>query len=211
MIHVILVDDHELFREALRILLSQDTGISVTATAGDAREAKRVFAEHPSDLAIVDVTLPGAGGIPLVRDLKRSEPHRKVLMLSMHEHIDVVADAMDNGADGYALKSQSPGELLQAIHTVAAGGQYLAPGLELPAMNGAGHILPAGLLRSLSKREREIFDLLIRGDRNHDIAGHLFISVKTVETHRTRINKKLGIHSTTELIRFATLNRMFAG
>ena len=203
MIRVILVDDHELFREGLRALLSQDPEISIVAAAADAREAKPLVAEHPGSVVIVDVTLPGAGGVSFVRDLKREEPGRPVLMLSMHQHSDVVADALDSGADGYALKSESAAELLEAIRRVARGEQYLAPGLSLPPGDGAHRTTPSGLLRTLSKREREIFACLVRGDDNRAIAQQLFISVKTVETHRMRIMKKLDVHSMADMVRLA--------
>src|ERR1700760_3833146 len=104
MIRLILIDDHELFRAGLRALLEQDSELSVVATANDAREARQIVAQHPCDLIVVDVTLPGSGGIALARDLKREDPARRVLMLSAHHHLDFVAEAFDNGADGYALK-----------------------------------------------------------------------------------------------------------
>ena len=203
MIRVILIDDHELFREGLRALLLREPDISVTAAASDAREGRRILDDHPGDLAIIDVSLPGSGGIALARDLKREEPGRRVLMLSMHDQLDVVAEALDGGVDGYALKSQAPAELLEAIHTVVGGGRYLAPQLQARSQDGNGHRLPPGLLRGLSRREREVFELLVRGDNNRQIATHLFISVKTVETHRTRIMKKLQVHSIAELVRVA--------
>jgi DNA-binding NarL/FixJ family response regulator len=201
MIDVVLVDDHVLFREGLRALLGGHGDIAVVASAGDAREGKQLLDEHPAALAIVDVALPGQGGLPLVRDLKRDDPRRRVLVLSMHSHLDVVADAFDHGADGYALKTLPPAELVRAVQLVAEGGRYVAPGLEGAA--GNGHGMPLGLLRALSRREREIFDLLVRGDRNRDIAQNLFISVKTVETHRTRIMRKLEVHNIGELVRLA--------
>jgi DNA-binding NarL/FixJ family response regulator len=203
MIRVILVDDHELFCEGLRALLSQEPAIEVVGTAGDARQAQQVVADHPGALVIVDVSLPGSGGVALVRELKRADPMRPALVLTMHEHADVVADALDSGADGYALKSQPPRELVAAIHKVAGGGRYLAPGLTAPQGDAQHRAVPSGLLRTLSKREREIFACLVRGDSNQQIARQLFISVKTVETHRMRVLKKLDVHSMAELVRLA--------
>jgi DNA-binding NarL/FixJ family response regulator len=202
MIRVMLVDDHELFREGLRSLLARDPTLSVVATAGDAREAKLMLASRPVDLLIVDVNLPGSGGVPLVRDLKHEDRFRPVLMLSMHEHLDIVADALDSGADGYALKRQSPKELLHAIQTVAGGGRYLAPEIRA-SLDGDKPIAPTPFMRLLSRREREIFELLVRGDSNCKIAHQLFISVKTVETHRTRIMKKREVHNMADLVRLA--------
>ena len=175
MIRIILVDDQELFRESLRLLIERDPNLSVVATSGDPREARQVVAAHPSDLVIVEVSRPASGGAALVRELKRDDPDRRALMLSMHQHFDIVADALDSGAAGYALKSQSPAELFTAIRTVVGGERYLAPGLRAPSEGDTG--VPAGLMRALSRREREIFELLVRGDSNSQIARHLFISV----------------------------------
>jgi DNA-binding NarL/FixJ family response regulator len=203
MIRVILVDDHDLFCEGLRAVLARDSDFAVVATAGDAATARRVFAAQPCDVGIIDVSLPTSNGNALVRDLRRDAPRLPLLMLSMHHFPDVVADALDAGATGYALKNQSPDELFHAVRTVAAGGRYLAPRLSALAAVAEGRRPPLGLLRGLSKREREVFDLLIHGHSNQDISTHLFISVKTVETHRMRIMKKLSVHSIVELIRLA--------
>jgi DNA-binding NarL/FixJ family response regulator len=203
MIRLILVDDHCLFREGLCALLENDPEMSVVATAGDAREALRAVAEHPCDLVVLDVTLPDAGGVSVVRDVARLAPERALLVLSMHTHADVVAEAIDGGAGGYALKTQSHHELLQAIRNVAAGERYLAPSLRPLMPRDDGWPVSGGLLSALSPREREVFDLLVRGASNGDIAKHFFISVKTVETHRTRLMKKLGVHNIGELIRLA--------
>jgi DNA-binding NarL/FixJ family response regulator len=203
MIRIIVVDDHELFREGLRALFNHSNDFTVVAVAGDAREALRVAAEHPCDVIAVDVTLPGSNGIALVRDLKRADPRRPVLMLSSYEHADIVADAFDAGAEGYAIKSQSPQQFIEAIRAVVAGERYLAPSLRNLVRRDDGRIGRSGLLSALSVREREIFDLLVRGQNNVDIGKMLFISVKTVETHRTHIMKKLDVHSIGDLIRLA--------
>jgi DNA-binding NarL/FixJ family response regulator len=201
-IRVILVDDHELFREGLRALLSNRPGLSVVAAANDAREALRVVAETPCDVVVVDVTLPGSSGIALCRDLKRDNERRPVLILTSDLHPDIVADAFDAGAEGYAVKSQSPQELVEALRAVVAGEQYLAPSLRhlVRGENGRGR---SGVLSGLSPREREIFTLLVRGQSNAEIGRALFISVKTVETHRTHIMKKLDVHSISDLVRLA--------
>ena len=203
MIRVILVDDHDLFCEGMRAVLARDPGLSLVAKAHDAVAARRLFAEQPCDVGIVDVSLRDSNGNALVRDLRRDAPGLPLLMLSMHHFPDVVADALDAGATGYALKEQSPDELFEAIRAVAAGQRYLAPRLASLAPGGHGGRPPGGLLGKLSKREREIFELLIHGQSNRSISSQLFISVKTVETHRMRIMKKLFVHSIGDLIRLA--------
>ena len=203
MIRIILVDDHELFRDGLGELLRKRGDLAVVAEANDAREATLAVAENPCDLVVVDITLPGSSGIALVRDLKRDDPRRPVLMLSSYQDADIVADALDAGADGYAIKTQSPQQFIEAIHAVVAGQGYLAPSLRHVVRRDGGRSGRTGFLGSLSAREREIFDLLVRGRSNGDIAKALFISVKTVETHRTHIMKKLDVHSIGDLVRLA--------
>lgn len=200
-----MVDDHELFREGVRALLER-AGIAVVGAAGDARGGKLVLDKQPEAMAIIDVTLPGPSGLSLVRDLKRETQDRRVLVLSMHEHKDVVADALDCGADGYAFKRQSPADLVRAIRVVHTVGRYLPPGMEELAFdrnNYGGAREPRGALHALSRREYEIFDLLVRGSTNQEIAEGLFISPKTVETHRARIMHKLDVHNIGELVRLA--------
>jgi DNA-binding NarL/FixJ family response regulator len=204
MTRIVLVDDHRLFRDGLRAILATHPGLTVVGEAETAREAYQRIQEVEHDLVILDLTLPGSNGIALLRDLNRLHAHRPVLVLTMHQHADIVSDALSAGATGYALKLQSEADLIKAIETTARGERYLAP--QIAAVAAEMTKRPkrgAGVLAVLSSREREIFDLLIRGGTNADVARQLFISVKTVETHRTRIMRKLGVHSIGELIRLA--------
>jgi DNA-binding NarL/FixJ family response regulator len=203
MVRIILVDDHQLFREGLRALLQAEPDLVITHTANDAREARRVVGEQPCDVVVVDISLPDTSGTALVRTLRREVPGARILMLSMHRHADVVADAFAAGASGYALKSQSPHELFDAIRAVAAGERYISPSLAAQVPSATAPRPVAGLLGALSVREREVFDLLVRGESNQSISQLLFISIKTVETHRMRIMKKLDVHSIGDLIRLA--------
>jgi len=125
----LLVDDHRLFCEGMRALVSQETHLELVAVAHDAAEARALAAAHDCDVIVVDVSLPGVGGQTLARELKTAMPFRQVLMLSMHDEAEIVAQCFDYGADGYALKSQSPAELFDAIRAVAGGARYLAPRL----------------------------------------------------------------------------------
>jgi DNA-binding NarL/FixJ family response regulator len=205
MIRIVLVDDHRLFRDGLRAILSAHPGFTVVAEAETAREAFKRIQEVEHDLVILDLTLPGSNGTALLRDLNRLRGHhRPVLVLTMHQHADIVSDALAAGATSYALKLQSEADLIKAIETTARGERYLAPQIAAVAADMMKRPRRgAGVLALLSSREREIFDLLIRGGTNADVARQLFISVKTVETHRTRIMRKLGVHSIGELIRLA--------
>jgi DNA-binding NarL/FixJ family response regulator len=208
-IRIILVDDHQLFRAGLRALLTVEPAFEVVAEAGDAREAVTCVETVPHDLVIVDVTLPGSNGIALIRELKRRQKRLPVLVLTMHQHADYVVDAFAAGANGYALKLQSEAEIFEAIRTVGSGGTYAAPAIA-QLVRGSATPAHGSVLASLSAREREIFDLLVRGYTNAEVAKQLFISVKTVETHRTRILRKLDVHNIGDLVRLAARHGLIA-
>ena len=208
MIKVALVDDHLLFREGIRAILSADgTDLKFVAEAADARAAFPLLDDADPDVTLVDIALPGTSGIAVVREIRRRALRTKILMLTMHSNEDFVLQAFSAGADGYALKVQSGEELIEAIRAVAAGRRYLTPNIS-PSVLKALESMPAGVieqgsLASLSAREREVFDMVIRNFSNREIGKHLCISVKTVETHRVAINRKLDCHSTAELVRLA--------
>jgi DNA-binding NarL/FixJ family response regulator len=210
MIGIFVVDDHRLFRDALRAMLQDNHELAIVGEAGDAREAIKLLGEQPCEVVLVDVSLPGSNGVALVRELKRSDRHRRVVVLTMHQHPDIVCDAFAAGADGYALKHQSREELLAAILTVAGGDRYVAPAVAAALPVDAGLVKPRGALGALSAREREVFDLLVRGYANADLAKQLCISIKTVETHRARIMRKLEVHNIGELIRLAARQGLLA-
>jgi two-component system response regulator NreC len=201
-IRIVIVDDHRLFRDGLRAILGAYPDLELVGEAADAREAEQLLETVGYDLVIVDVTLPGSNGVALMRELKRKHDKHPILVLTMHQSADIVADAFAAGATGYALKLQSEAELVEAVRSAAAGRRYLAPQIPPEAIDDRS-VRGGGVLALLSSREREIFDLIVRGSSNADIAKQLFISIKTVETHRTRILKKLGMHSVGELVRLA--------
>ncbi len=177
--------------------------------AADARSALDVARTAEPDVGVLDLSLPGAGGIALARDLLRYSPRCRILMLTMHVSEPYVLEALDAGALGYAIKDQRTSEIIDAIQTVARGEMYLPPRLGssiLERYRDGRRKQGAGPLAELSDREREVFDLAVRGFTNENIASELGISIKTVETHRARINRKLGVHSTGELVRFAALH-----
>jgi DNA-binding NarL/FixJ family response regulator len=209
-VRVLLVDDHHLFREGLALLLGNHPQIELAGGASTAREACALVEKLAPDVVILDMTLPDSDGIATTREILRRRPRTQVLMLTMHATEFFVRKALEAGARGYALKTQSAAEILLAIDAVGAGNVYLAP--EIPTASeraatrqGANANTGSNPLDELSPREREVFDLVMRGLSNHQIARNLCISVKTVETHRTHINRKLGVHSTGQLIRLAAL------
>lgn len=210
-IRLLLVDDHRLFRDGLKAILGSYPDLTVAAEASDARSALELAESIEFDVVVLDITLPGSNGLALLRELKRRRVKQPALVLTMHQHGDMVADAFAAGAVSYALKHQSEGELVEAVRSTARRVTYLAPQLSrelLPDASGASSA--HGVLDLLSSREREIFDLIVRGNSNADIARQLFISVKTVETHRTRIMRKLDVHNVGELIRLAARHGFLA-
>jgi len=208
---VLLVDDHHLFREGLALLLGSQAQIELAGGAATAREACALVEKLEPDVVILDMTLPDSDGIATTREILRRRPQTHVLMLTMHATEFFVRKALEAGALGYALKTQSATELVQAIEAVGAGNVYLAPEIPTgsdpvaPRQGANGATGSSNPLDDLSPREREVFDLVMRGLSNHQVARNLCISVKTVETHRTHINRKLGVHSTGQLIRLAAL------
>jgi DNA-binding NarL/FixJ family response regulator len=208
-VRILLIDDHTVFREALAVLLVQrDPSLEIVGERANARDGVRAVSELNPDLVLMDIMLGGTSGIAAVRELRRLELQCRILVLTAIVEPGFVVDALSAGGDGYALKEQPVEEILGAIHRVARGVGYVAPRMERAL--GAGRGLPApglqGIVASLSVREREVFELVVAGYTNQRISGELFISVKTVETHRTRINKKLRVHSTVELLRLAALH-----
>jgi DNA-binding NarL/FixJ family response regulator len=208
-----LVDDHVVFREGLRGLLARDPRLEVVAEAGTAREGYAALEATKPDVVLVDVSLPGTSGIAATREMIRRQTTCRVLMLSAHHEGSFVAQSLGAGALGYVTKAQPIEEIMRAIFRVARGERYLPPGFDTEIVQQArayrrtGGTGPLGVL---SVREREIFDLVVAGHSNQDMARELCISIKTVDTHRARINRKLGLHSTADVIRFAALNGLIS-
>jgi two-component system, NarL family, response regulator NreC len=204
----VLLDDHQSFRESLRIALWHEASIKVV---GESESARRVFAileaEHP-DLLVADLMLEDTDAISMARDLGRRGVTTPVMILTAHSNSLFVRDAFEAGIQGYALKEQPLAEIVEAMRKTAGGERYLSPRLgsaPAPRVRTSHSPDPAVGIDQLSRREREIFCLIIQGLSSRDIAQSLCISLKTVETHRSHINRKLGVHSPAELIRLAAL------
>jgi DNA-binding NarL/FixJ family response regulator len=209
-LNIVLVDDHALFREALRVVLqAADPRLEVVGDAASSRDAVAVVERLRPDLVLMDVILQGTSGIAATRELRRSGFAGQICMLTSVREPAFVVDAFAAGADGYALKDQSVDEIVAALWHMAHGSRYLTPRLEREvAESTQGMADGPSAMESLSAREREVFGLVTGGYTNNRIAAELFISVKTVATHRSRINRKLRVHSTGELIRLAALHGM---
>jgi DNA-binding NarL/FixJ family response regulator len=208
----VLVDDHDLFRAGLRALLQATSDVRVVGEARTAREAYAVVAETEPTLVVLDVSLGPTDGVAVARELVRRRPACRILMLTMHAVPDCVVRSLQAGALGYALKDEPPEATLRAVRTTASGARYLSPRLpvteiEALLLGRRSSAAPSAALPldRLSQRERELFAMIVRGLANRQIATELCISVKTVETHRAHINRKLGVHSGVELVRLAAL------
>lgn len=203
---VVLVDDHPVFRRGLAAVLREEPDLEIAGEAAAADEALAIARDRQIDLAVVDVLLPRISGVSLVAELRELQPGCKVLGLSVIDEPCVIADLLRAGACGHALKRQPPREIIDAIRQVLGGVRYLAPEVEAAHVDGElerGDGARDRPIERLTRREREVFELLIRGYSNDEISSHLFISRRTVETHRQRITRKLATHSIVELQRVA--------
>jgi DNA-binding NarL/FixJ family response regulator len=201
-LRVLVVDDHHLFRAGMEAVLSRTEDLAYSGGAATTQEAFELVRDLNPDVVTVDVTLPDGDGISATREILRRHPATRVMMLTMHASAYYVAQSMAAGASGYALKEQAPSEIIDALRVVARGDRYVAPGLAWEPARGDG----TGPLDLLSPREREVFDLVVRGRTNVEVADTLELSVKTVETHRAHINRKLRVRSTGALIRLAAVH-----
>jgi DNA-binding NarL/FixJ family response regulator len=208
MFRLAIVDDHTLFREGLRALLAREADLMVVGEAQDAQSAYAMIEATRPDVVTVDMVLPGPNGVSVLRELVRRETTARLLALSAHAEDDLVAQALHAGAHGYSLKSQPIVEVVEAIRAVGRGERYLCAGLTPMVARAAPRAEAFGPCAALSAREHEVFDLLVRGSNNEAVAAHLCITVKTVETHRAHILKKLGVHSLVDLVRFAARNHL---
>lgn len=204
-IRVLLADDHALFRSGLRALLGGFVGITVVGEAGDGREALRLVRQHRPDVVLMDITMPDLNGLDAAAQLVRDFPDVKVLVLSMHSDEAYVNRALKAGATGYLLKTASGPELELAIRAVARGDVYLGPRVAkrvIPEYLTRGAELPGDVER-LTRRQREILQLVAEGRTSKQIAQHLGLSVKTVERHRADVMQRLEIHDLAGLVRWA--------
>jgi two-component system, NarL family, response regulator NreC len=198
---VLLADDHQIFRQGLRGLLER-TGFTVVAEAGDGREAVRLAQEHGPDVAILDIAMPLLDGSGAAQEIARTSTGTRTILLTMHSEEPYVVAALQAGVRGYVLKTQSATELVTAIQEVMRGGIYLSPDV-LPVIAHAYQTKNQALADHLTLRERDVLLLVAEGKTTREAAQLLGISAKTVDTHRTRIMTKLGIHDTAGLVRYA--------
>jgi two-component system nitrate/nitrite response regulator NarL len=202
---ILLVDDHAILLDGIKTLLEKVEGISVTATAQSAEKALHILKDTEVDLVITDFNMPGMDGLSLIHSIKKINPKIKTIVLSMHDETHLVKEILRSGVNGYVLKKDTHHELLKAIHEVEQGKIYLSSDINKILIDNLQNPDDGKLL---SDREREIVKLIAKEYSNKQIAEKLFISERTVETHRKNIFKKTGTNSLVGLIKFAYANNL---
>ncbi len=206
---MLLADDHKIVREGLRRIIEESGEMEVVAEAADGNEAISQTLEHRPDVAVVDISMPGMDGLEVVSQLKALAPSMPVLILTMHDEEQYVVRAVESGAMGYVTKQAAPEQLVDAVKKLYAGGLYLtekaSEALALRVIRGDKFKSEA---ESLSMRELQVLRKLALGQTNHEIADSYHLSVKTVDTYRSRILKKLNLRNNAELSRFAMQNKI---
>ncbi len=206
-IRVLLADDHTILRAGLRMMLDAQPDIEVIGEASDGRQALAEAQRLQPDLVLMDITMPEMNGIEATRQIKRALDSTRVLILTMHENEEYLFQVLRAGASGYILKEAAGTELISAIRIVYSGRFYMSPSAQSMMVGDYLQRVRSGEERdsysALTEREREILKLVAEGHTNNQIAERLFISPKTVDTHRTHIMDKLNLHSRAELVKYA--------
>jgi two-component system, NarL family, response regulator NreC len=200
-IRILLADDHSVVRQGFRLILNQELDMEVVAEANDGAEAVRLTQELRPNVVIMDIAMPRVNGVEATRRIVENHPESKVIVLSMHKDAVYVRETLRAGAKGYLLKESIDHDLLRAIRAVAQGGGFLSPEISNTVLEDYQQV--ADPFDQLTAREREVLQMLAEGKVAKEIATALDISVYTVDAHRGRIMKKLGLHSSTEIVRFA--------
>jgi DNA-binding NarL/FixJ family response regulator len=210
-LRILIADDHEVVRRGLTSLLSSRRGWVVCAEATTGREAVALAAQHRPDIVIMDIRMPELNGLEATRKIRKMLPQTQVLVLSLHYSDQLVREIVDAGARAYVLKSDASAELLTAVEALANSRAFFTSGAAKALIDGfskpASRQTPP-LHTSLTAREREVVQLLAEGKSSKEVAVALGISVKTADTHRSNIMRKLEIHSVSELVRYAVKNNM---
>jgi DNA-binding NarL/FixJ family response regulator len=203
---ILLADDHPLVRRGIRNLLEAEAGFSVVGEAEDGVQVVQLVEKLRPDILVVDLMMPNLNGLEVLKQVSHRSPATRMIVLSMHSAEPYVLEAFRSGAIGYVLKDSAPDELISAIHRALLGVQYLSPKLPERLVNAIGNSkgqAEQDPYDALTDREREVFQMAAEGKTASEIAKILSISPRTAELHRSRMMGKLGIHSQTELVRYA--------
>jgi DNA-binding NarL/FixJ family response regulator len=198
---ILLVDDHAVVRQGFRLILNQEPDLEVIGEAGNGTDAVRMTLQLRPTLVIMDIAMPQVNGVEATRRIIEADPSARILILSMHKDAVYVRETLRAGAKGYLLKESIDSDLLRAVRAVAQGDGFLSPEVSGTVLHDYQQV--ADPFDQLTAREREVLQMLAEGKTAKEIATDLDISVYTVDAHRGRIMKKLGVKSSTEIVRFA--------
>ncbi|MGB6075191.1 MAG: response regulator transcription factor [Candidatus Acidiferrales bacterium] len=200
-IQILLADDHQIVRQSLKVLLEKE-GLKIVGEASNGQEAIKIAESLHPDVAVLDVSMAVLNGIDAAKEIQKVSPHTKIIFLTVHDEDPYLLDALRVGAKGYVVKTHAAENLVQAIREASRGGVYLSPEVSRAVVQAYQNKTELSS-EPLSPRERQVLQLIAEGKTTKEAAGVLNISVKTAETHRTRIMEKLDIHETAGLVRYA--------
>ena len=208
MIRILIADDHEMFREGIKRICEDDPDIVIAGEASNGHEVLDLVSKHEFDMLMLDIAMPGLNGLDTLKQLKTIKPKLRVLVLSMYPEDEYAVRAIKAGAAGYLTKARAAHELMVAIRKISSGKNYINASVAeklifdmTPGHTGQPH-------ESLSDREYQIFSMIVKGEKVSEIADELYISVKTVSTHRIRILSKMNMKSTAELVKYAVEHKL---
>lgn len=213
-IKLILVDDHQIVRDGIKSLLGDYAGIEIIGEAGDCYQLFFMLEDQQPDVLLLDISLPKMSGIEVAQKLKNNHPNIKVIMLSMHTNEDFILNALKAGAKGYLPKNTTRKELIAAIQDVNQGKEYFSAEISQIILKSyvkkaqTGTNLDDEDAARLTRRETEVLKLVAEGKQNAEIANELFISTRTVESHRTHIMKKLELNNTVDMVKYAIRHKL---
>jgi len=197
---IILADDHAMLREGIRKIIERIQGVLISGEVNDGLELLELLKKSSPNLVILDISMPNLRGLEAIREIKKTYPKVKILVLTMHKKKEFLRQALQDGADGFLLKEDAGSELIRAVQTVRNGGKYLSPLLSSVLTSLA---VEEEKTEVLTMREREVLKLLAEGKRTKEIAAALYISPHTVRRHRSNIMEKLNIKNLANLVKYA--------
>jgi two-component system response regulator NreC len=204
---IVLADDHQVVREGFKALLQAQPDFEIIGETGDGLDAVRLVEQRKPHVLVADLMMPGLNGLEVARQVAQRSPRTRVVVLSMHAHEGYVLEALKNGACAYVIKDASAADLVRAIREALAGRRYLSPPLSEPSIEDYVQCARGSdtldLYDTLTNREREVLHLAAEGHTNVEIGNRLFISPRTVESHRANVMRKLRLRSQTDLVRYA--------
>jgi DNA-binding NarL/FixJ family response regulator len=206
-LRLVVADDHPLMRRGICDLLETEPGWEVVAEANNGREAVEAVAKTKPDVLVIDLAMPELNGLTATREILRFFPKVEVVLLTMHNSDQAIREVLESGARGYVLKSDAEQDLIAAVKAVSVGKPFFTANVTEVVLKGyLNRTEPAETLPELTTRERQVVQLLVEGKGNKDVAVAMRVSVKTVEAHRSNINRKLSLRSTSDLVRYAVRN-----